>query len=81
MIVAKRRVLRVSNEIHGPTGQPFVIRIDPGGRTVSIKIKGRRTWFTVTVKQLYSTGAWNAAAVLKAKKKAERLERKRLRSI
>lgn len=80
MIVCKRRVIRATTEIHH-SGKPFVIRLDAGGKTVSVKIKGRRTWFTVTVKQLYTMGGWNAAAVLRAKKKAEKAERKRLREV
>lgn len=57
MIRCKRRVIRETSEIHGPTRKPFVVRINEGGRTVSIKIKGRRTWFTVTIRQLWTMGA------------------------
>lgn len=73
MIRAKRRVVRETAEIHGPSGRPFVLRIDESGRTVSIKVKGKRTWYTVTAKQIWSMGAWNKAAEVRA----ERLAKKR----
>ena len=73
----RRRVIRETSEIHGPTQRPFILKINEGGKTVSIKIKGRRTWFTVTVKQIWTTGAWNAAAVIRAERKRKREERKR----
>lgn len=81
MILAKRRVLRITSEIHGPTMQPFVIRIDAGGRSVSIKIKGRRTWYTIPVRQLFTMGGWNAAAALRAEKKRLKEEKKKSRMI
>lgn len=78
MIIARRRVLRVS-VIEHHTGRPFVVRIDEGARSVSIKLKGCRTWFTVTIKQLYTMGGWNAAAAIRAERKRLREEkRKRL---
>lgn len=77
MTPAKRRVIRETNELNGPSGKPYVLRIDPGGATVSIKIKGRRTWFTVTTKQIFTMGAWNAAAAIRAKKRADREEKRR----
>ena len=79
MIRCKRRVVRETSEIHGPTGKPYVVRLDAGGRTVSIKIKGTRTWYVVTVKQIWTTGGWNAAAVLRAARKAKRDEKRRER--
>jgi len=72
MTPCNRRVVRVTSEIHGPSRKPFVIRINEGGKTVSIKIKGRRTWFTVTIRQLWTMGAWNRAAEIKAERKAKR---------
>ncbi len=79
MITCKRRVVRVTSEIHGPTGKPYVLRINEGGRTVSVKIKGKRTWTTCTVKQIVTMAAWNAAAVIRAEKKRRKEERKKLR--
>lgn len=76
MTPLKRRVVRVTAEVHGPTGMPYVIRLDPGGHTVSIKIKGRRSWHQVTIKQIWAQGGWNSAAVLRAEKKRKREERK-----
>lgn len=76
MIRVKRRVVRETSEIDGITGCPYVLRIDAGGRTVSIKVKGRRTWYTVTVKQIWAQGAWNLAAQLRAEKKAKREARR-----
>ena len=79
-VLCKRRVVRVTSEIHGPTQQPFVLRIDPGGRTVGIKIKGRRTWFVVTTRQIFTQGGWNAAAAIKAEKQRLKAERKKARA-
>ncbi len=79
MTPCKRRVVRVTNEINGPSMRPYVIRLDPGGKTVSIKIKGKRSWFTVSIRQIWTMGAWNAAAVIRAEKKRKKEERKKLR--
>jgi hypothetical protein len=72
--------VRETSEIHGPSLKPFVIKINEGGKTVSIKIKGKRTWFTVTVKQIWTMGAWNRAAEIKAERKAAREAKKRARA-
>ena len=77
MITCKRRVLRVTSEINGPSGKPYVVRINEGGKTISIKIKGRRTWFTIPIRQLWTVGAWNKAAEIRAEKKRKREEKKR----
>ncbi len=76
MIVAKRRVIRCSVECHH-SGRAFVVRIDEGARSVSIKLKGLRTWFRIPTKQLYTVGGWNAAAAIKAEKKRLREENKK----
>ncbi len=72
----RRRVIRETSEIHGPTQKPYVLRINEGGRSVSIKIKGRRTWYTVPTKQLWTMGAWNKAAEVRAARAAKRKEKK-----
>jgi len=80
MMIAKRRVIRASTEIHH-SGRAFVVRIDEGARTVSVKLKGLRTWYVVPVRQLFSVGGWNLAAQIRAekvrKKKERREEKKR----
>lgn len=74
MIIAKRRVLRMSTELHH-SGRPYVVRINEGARTISVRLKGLRTWYTITVKQAFTMGAWNLSAQLRAEKK--RLKEKR----
>lgn len=76
MIVVSRPVLRVTREIHPQTGKHLVIRIDPNGRTVSIKVKGTRTWYTVTLRQIFAQGGWNKAAQIRAERKARKEQRK-----
>ena len=75
MIIAKRRVIRVSSEVHH-SGRNYVIRINEGGRTISVKLKGTRTWYTITVKQAFTMGAWNLAAQIRAEKKRKKQERR-----
>ena len=80
MIEVKRSVVRQTCEIDYRTRKPLVIRLVQGGRLVAIKVKGSRTWYYVTVKQLYYQGALNKAAELRAEKKARRMARREQRA-
>jgi hypothetical protein len=77
MIPVRRAVTREMADRDHRTGKPFVLRLVEGGRLVRIKVKGARTWFTVTVKQIWYLGAQNEVAERRARKKAEREARKR----
>ncbi len=71
MTPCKRRVIRLTS-VPSQYGKPYVLRINEGGKTVSIKVKGSRTWFTVTTQQIWTMGAWNRAAELKAERAEKR---------
>jgi hypothetical protein len=79
MIIARRRVVRLTTEIDQRTGRAWVIRINEGGRSVSVRLKGTRTWTTCTLRQVITMAAWNAAAAIKAEKKRRKLERQQQR--
>ena len=72
MIRVNRPVVREMGETDYRTRQPFVLRLEVGGRLVKIKTKGSRKWYTVTLKQIWMLGAANRAAEIKAEKKARR---------
>lgn len=79
MIRVNRSVTRETAEVDYRTGKPLVIRLCQGGRLVKIKPKGSRTWYSVTVKQVYMMGAKNKAAEIRAEKKARREARRKER--
>jgi hypothetical protein len=76
MVKVDRAVVRETAEIDYRTRKPFVLMLVPGGRLLKIKVKGSRSWFTVTVKQVWQAGAQNRAVELRAEKAARRKERK-----
>ena len=59
------------------TGMPAVVELTP--HFIRIRAKGSRKAYTVTWKEIWVRGAANAAAQLRADKKARALERKKLR--
>jgi hypothetical protein len=79
MIRVTRPVTREMAERDHRTGRPFVLQLVEGGKVVRVKVKGSRTWFAVTVRQIYLEGARNFVAERKAAKRAEREARKRER--
>ena len=79
MIIGRRRIIRQSTEIDARTGRYWVIRLNEGCRTVSVKLKGTRKWTTCTLKQIVNACAWNEAQAIKAEKKRRKLERQQTR--
>lgn len=71
-----RAIVRVTSEYDHRTRKPLVIRLEEGGRLVRIKVKGARTWYTVTVREIWVAGARNKAAELRAERIRRRQERK-----
>jgi hypothetical protein len=51
-------------------GRPIIVTIHP--TFVTVRLKGQRTKFTVTVDQLYTLGAKTAAVAAKAEREAKR---------
>ena len=72
MTPLNRAVVRQTNEIDARTGKPLVVRLEVGGRLVKIRPKGDQQWYSVTYAQIAVMGARNAAAVIRARKLAER---------
>jgi hypothetical protein len=68
MIRLTRPVTRESCARDQRTGRPYVIQLPPGGKIVRVKLKGTRTWYTVTIEQLFMQGARNAAAEIRHQK-------------
>jgi len=66
MIPVNRAVVRQLGEVDRQAKKPYVLRLEPGGKLIRIKIKGQRRWFTVTVSQLWYLGAANRAAEIRA---------------
>lgn len=79
MIKVTRQVTREMGERDYRTRKPFVLQLEKGGLLVRIKPKGARTWYTVTVKQIYMMGAANRAAQIKAERKEARERKKKER--
>ena len=79
MIEVTRTLTRQLGELDYRRRQPYVIQLVPGGRLIKIKVKGERTWYVVTVKQLFQMGVNNRAADLRAQKQARREERRKER--
>lgn len=59
------------------TGMPAVVELTP--HFIRIRAKGSRKPYTVTWKEIWCRGAANAAAELRAAKKARQIERRKLR--
>lgn len=74
-----RAVKRETAEIIPTTRRPLIIELCEGGRIVRIREKGRRTFYTVTYRQIWVEGARNAAHALKLAKAARRAELKKQR--
>ena len=74
-----RAVVRETSEIDHRTRKPYIIKLEEGGKLVKLKVKGERSWYTVTVRQLVVLGGRNKVeeerrlkAERRAAKKAER---------
>lgn len=74
-----RSVKRETAEVIPNTRRPLVIELCEGGRIVRIREKGRRTFYTVTYRQIWVEGARNEALRLKQEKAARKAELKRQR--
>lgn len=79
MIKVKRRVVRETGETDQRTGKPIAIALEVGGRVIKLWAKGNRTAYTVSVKQIWIAGAYNAAQDIKRRKLEAKEERKRQR--
>lgn len=78
MITVNRPVTRQMSEVDYRTRQPFVLQLVPGGRLVRIKTKGSRTWYTVTIQQIWQAGARNRLIEVRQAKDRRRAEFKAL---
>jgi len=77
----KKRVVRETNEVDSRTGKPLIIMLAEGGKLVRIKVKNERTWYTVSIKEIYVMGGRNKADDIKREKLARKEERKRLKLV
>lgn len=80
-----RPITRLTTTIDYRTRQPFVIRLEAGGQLLRIRPRGTRTWFTVTVLQLWQIAAETRAREvryerlrLQSERKAQRLAQRRV---
>ena len=74
-----RPVVRETSERDHRTGKPLIIKLEAGGKLVKLKVKGERSWYTVTIKQILVMGAQNLVAEqrrLKAEAKAAKKKAK-----
>ena len=62
MIKVTKNLFRETSEVDPRTSRPIVLQLVEGGKLVKLKLKGERTWYTVTVKQLWMLGAQNRAS-------------------
>lgn len=74
----ERPVVRRTAEIDHVTRKPFVVRLESGGRLVKVKTFGSRTWFSVTVKQLYQLAVQTAVNERARQKRLEREARRKV---
>ncbi len=77
--LCNRRVIRLTTVVDARTRRPWIIRLNEGGRTVSVRLKGTRKWTTATLQQVVTAAAWNEAQAIKAEKKRRKLERQQQR--
>jgi hypothetical protein len=76
-----RPITRLTSETDYRRRKPFVIRLERGGMLVRIKTLGSRTWFTVTVKQIYQLACETKVRLERAEKRRRREERRALRKV
>ena len=76
MIHLTRPVTRETCARDQRTGRPYVIQLPTGGKMVRIKLKGTRTWYTLTIEQLFMQGARNAAADIRHERIKRQLARR-----
>ena len=74
-----RPITRLTGVIDYRTRQPFVVRLESGGQLVRIRPRGTRTWFSVTILQLWQLAAETRAREVGAERLRLRSERKALR--
>jgi len=74
--LTRRAVVRVTSEVDHRTRRPFVVRLEAGGHLIRVKTLGSRTWFTVTVKQLWQLACETRAREVRAEKMRLREERR-----
>jgi len=74
-----RATTRVTSQIDRWSGKPLVVRLEQGGFLVRVKPLGCRTWFTVTVMQLFQYACETKVRLEQAEKRRRREERKALR--
>ncbi len=79
MIEVTRALTRQLGETDYRRKKPYVLQLVPGGKLIRIKVKGERTWYTCSVKQIFQLAVNNRAAELRALKREKREQRRKER--